>query len=510
MTGNTAQAIEVKAARLGGDADALRMVIEFSGTPAYKYFALANPHRLVLDLEGIDPGNETLRTLTTKIKTDDPFITSIRIAANRPGITRLVTDLKTAMKPLVSLLPAGSDIGPRLVVDLVPGAAPPAPPPAKPLAGVMPGAPAAPVVAPRAEEPAKTSGASTPTPQTATAVEPAVASAEAKTLPVSKMESVAATEKPANPPAEVKSTAHAKSTERNESRETVAAPQAGASTPESTGKAVSLERQVTQAISQARTVEDKNARQAHKKEKENGYKRLVTVAIDPGHGGADPGALGANGSQEKDITLAVARRLKTHIDKQEGMRAILTRDGDYFIALHERVNKARRMQADLFVSIHADAFLKSTARGSSVFALSEKGATSAAARWLAKRENEADLIGGINLDVKDVYLKQTLIDLSQTATIADSLKLGKAVLTELSEINELHKAKVEQAGFAVLKAPDIPSILVETAFISNPDEEKRLLDEDYQERMAEAIVTGIKSYFDNNPPLARAKIAQNL
>lgn len=240
------------------------------------------------------------------------------------------------------------------------------------------------------------------------------------------------------------------------------------------------------------------------------YIRLITVAIDAGHGGEDPGALGANGSREKDITLSVARRLKEHIEKQENMRAVLIRDGDYFIPLHERVNKARRHQADLFVSIHADAFLKPTARGSSVFALSEKGATSAAARWLAKRENDADLIGGVNIDVKDVYLKRTLISLSQDAQIRDSLVLGKAVLDELGEINDLHKAEVEQAGFAVLKAPDIPSILVETAFISNPDEEKRLIDEAYQDKMAGAIVTGIKRYFDSNPPLAKSKVAQNL
>ncbi|TCJ16597.1 N-acetylmuramoyl-L-alanine amidase [Parasulfuritortus cantonensis] len=240
------------------------------------------------------------------------------------------------------------------------------------------------------------------------------------------------------------------------------------------------------------------------------YIRLVTVAIDAGHGGEDPGALGANGSQEKDITLAVARRLKAHIDRQENMRAVLIRDGDYFIPLHERVNKARRAQADLFVSIHADAYLKSSASGSSVFALSEKGATSAAARWLAKRENDADLIGGVNIDVKDVYLKKTLISLSQDAQIRDSLVLGRAVLDELGGINNLHRGHVEQAGFAVLKAPDIPSVLIETAFISNPDEEKRLLDEAYQDKMAEAIVGGIKRYFDNNPPLAKAKVAQNL
>jgi len=240
------------------------------------------------------------------------------------------------------------------------------------------------------------------------------------------------------------------------------------------------------------------------------YVRLITVAIDPGHGGEDPGATGANGSHEKDITLSIARRLKALIDKQENMRAYLTRDGDYFIPLHDRVNKARRAQADLFVSVHADAFVKPHARGSSVFALSEKGATSAAAKWLARKENEADLIGGINIDVKDVYLKQTLIDLSQTAAIADSLRLGRAVLAEIGGINQLHKGQVEQAGFAVLKAPDIPSILVETAFISNPEEEQRLTDDTYQDSMAAAIVTGIKRYFDKNPPLARNKVAQNL
>jgi N-acetylmuramoyl-L-alanine amidase len=238
------------------------------------------------------------------------------------------------------------------------------------------------------------------------------------------------------------------------------------------------------------------------------YMRLITIAIDPGHGGEDPGAQGANGSREKDITLSIARRLKAMIDKQPNMRGYLTRDGDYFIPLHERVSKARRVQADLFVSVHADAFIKPHARGSSVFALSEKGATSAAAKWLAKRENDADLIGGINIDVKDVYLKQTLIDLSQTAQISDSLKLGKAVLDQLGEINQLHKPRVEQAGFAVLKAPDIPSILVETAFISNPEEEKRLNDDAYQDKMASAIVDGLKRYFDKNPPLARNKVAQ--
>jgi N-acetylmuramoyl-L-alanine amidase len=234
---------------------------------------------------------------------------------------------------------------------------------------------------------------------------------------------------------------------------------------------------------------------------------MVTVVIDPGHGGEDPGARGRAGTLEKHVTLAIARRLKSRIDLEPGMRAILTRDGDYFIPLSQRVIKARRVQADLFVSVHADAFVQPHARGSSVFALSDSGATSAAARWLAKRENESDLIGGVNLDVKDPVLARTLLDLSQTATINDSLKLGKAVLGELGDVNSLHKSAVEQAGFAVLKAPDIPSILVETAFISNPQEERRLRDAAYQERMASAMLQGIRRYLAQNPPLARTRLA---
>jgi N-acetylmuramoyl-L-alanine amidase len=235
--------------------------------------------------------------------------------------------------------------------------------------------------------------------------------------------------------------------------------------------------------------------------------RLITVAIDAGHGGEDSGARGASGTNEKDVTLAIAKRLKALIDAEPNMRGVLTRDSDYFIPLHGRVVKARKLQADLFVSVHADAFTRPDARGSSVFALSERGATSAMARYLAKKENESDLIGGVNIDSKDPYLARTLLDLSQTATINDSLKLGRAVLGHLGEINDLHKGAVEQAGFAVLKSPDIPSILVETAFISNPEEERRLNDDDYQTKMATAIVSGIKRYFASNPPLAKSRMA---
>ncbi|HET9337682.1 MAG TPA: N-acetylmuramoyl-L-alanine amidase [Casimicrobiaceae bacterium] len=232
--------------------------------------------------------------------------------------------------------------------------------------------------------------------------------------------------------------------------------------------------------------------------------RRIVVAIDPGHGGEDPGAVGRRGTYEKNVTLAISRRLRAEIDATPTLRAMLTRDDDYFVPLATRVQKARRAQADLFVSIHADAFRESRARGSSVFALSENGATSAAARWLAQKENEADLIGGVNLDVRDPVLARTLLDLSQTAQINDSLKAGRHVLAELASVNALHKASVEQAGFAVLKAPDVPSILVETAFISNPDEEQKLRDPRHQARYAESIADGIRRYFSRNPPLARS------
>ena len=243
-----------------------------------------------------------------------------------------------------------------------------------------------------------------------------------------------------------------------------------------------------------------------KEEKMPQLTRLITIVLDPGHGGEDPGAVGRSGSREKDVVLAIAKRLKAKIEDQPNMRVMLTRDGDYFVPLHVRVQKARKVQADLFVSIHADAFIESTARGSSVFALSEKGASSTAARWLANKENSADLIGGINIKGQDRQLARVLLDLSTTAQINDSMKLAKAVLGEIGGINRLHKGSVEQAGFAVLKAPDIPSILVETAFISNPEEEVKLTDNGYQDQMAEALLKGIKKYFSKNPPLAKNKL----
>jgi N-acetylmuramoyl-L-alanine amidase len=237
--------------------------------------------------------------------------------------------------------------------------------------------------------------------------------------------------------------------------------------------------------------------------------RLIIIALDPGHGGEDPGASGPSGTREKDVVLQVAHRLRERINAASvngnPMRAFLTRDADFFVPLHVRVEKARRVQADLFVSIHADAFLTPTARGASVFALSQSGASSTAARWMADKENKADLIGGINFKSQDVHVAHAMLDMSTTAQIKDSLKLGGALLGEIGTVGQLHKGKVEQAAFAVLKAPDIPSVLVETAFISNPEEEIRLRSDAYQEQLADAIMRGIHRYFANNPPLARSR-----
>ncbi len=237
--------------------------------------------------------------------------------------------------------------------------------------------------------------------------------------------------------------------------------------------------------------------------------RLIIIALDPGHGGEDPGAIGPGGTREKDVVLRLAHRLRERINNSNvggnPMRAFLTRDADFFVPLHVRVQKARAVQADLFVSIHADAFYTPRPQGASVFALSQSGASSSAARWMAARENKADQIGGLNIKSKDVQVKSVLFDMSTTAQINDSLKLGGAMLGEIGRVGKLHKGRVEQAGFAVLKAPDIPSVLVEAAFISNPEEEAKLNSDAYQDQVADALMRGIEAYFSKNPPLARKR-----
>ena len=345
---------------------------------------------LELETNEVSPA---LAELQAKVTSEDPYIQGLRVGRNRPGIVRVVLDLKTEVKPQVFTLKPIGEYGHRLVLDIYP----------------------------------------------TIEVDPLIALLEKEEKRLPALEAAKPEDKPR-----------------------------GASVA-----------------------------------------RLATIVIDPGHGGEDPGAIGRRGSREKNITLTIGKRLKALIDAEPGMRAVLTRDGDFYLPLQVRVDKARKVKADLFVSIHADAFIRPHARGSSVFALSEKRATSEAARWLANKENDADLIGGVNLDVKDRYLAQTLLDLSQTATIDHSLRLGNAVLKKLGGVNTLHKPRVEQASFAVLKAPDIPSILVETAFISNPEEEKRLNDDAYQDKLARAILDGIREYFAKHPPRPQSPLALN-
>ncbi|MGB8433899.1 MAG: N-acetylmuramoyl-L-alanine amidase [Burkholderiales bacterium] len=395
----------MRAVRVWPSGEYTRVTLEMSTEPKHSVLLVKNPHRLVVDLENLDY-DSLVKEVADKVRPDDPFVGNIRVGRFKPGVIRLVLDLKTEAKPQVFLLKPIGEYGYRLVLDVYPAV------PRDPLLALL-----------------QQRGAAQTAPDQAAA---------------------------SNSPED--------------------SPRVEPWPPDERGK-------------RSRRGLDKSL--AH---------RLVTVVIDAGHGGEDPGARGRRGSHEKDVTLSIAQRLRKLVDAEPNMRAVMTRDADYFVPLQTRVEKARRVKADLFVSIHADAYILPHARGASVFALSERGATSAAASWLAKRENEADLIGGVNLDVKDRYLAQTLLDLSQTATISDSLKLGRVVLDELGDINSLHKEHVEQAGFAVLKSPDVPSILVETAFISNPDEEKNLNNGAYQDKIARALLAGIKRYFAEHPP----------
>jgi N-acetylmuramoyl-L-alanine amidase len=415
-------AIAISSARVWPAQDYTRLTIESSKSISHNMFTISDPGRLVVDLEDIESGN-VLNNLPKLIGNDDPYIKSVRVGQFKPGVTRLVLDLKAEVKPQLFVLKPVAEYGYRLVLD------------------VYPANPVDPLMALLESKPGATESAEI----TATTEPPATTKPAADKLQLSQSLSMDNSHMPA--------------------------PDAAVKSPELRA-------------------------------------RTLIIAIDAGHGGEDPGARGKHGSREKNVTLAIARKVKTLLDNTPNMRGVLIRNGDYFIPLAERVDKARKVNADLFISIHADAFVKSKARGSSVFALSEHGATSTAARWLAKKENEADLIGGVNLAVKDPYLARTLLDLSQTATITDSMKLAKHVLNELGDINTLHRGRVEQAGFAVLKSPDIPSILVETAFISNPSEERRLNDKVYQMKLANAILGGIKRYFAQNPALSKPKIAQ--
>ena len=397
LVAGRASAATVASARLWPAQEYTRLILEAPAPMAHQLLVMKSPLRLVLDLEGVEL-NPELGQLPQRVLPADPYIHAIRVAMYRPGVLRVVLDLKSEVNPqLFALKPVG-EYGHRVVLDLYP----------------------------------------------LTPLDPLMALLEAERN--ERPHEQASAESPADKPVAANDRAAGRSASR----------------------------------------------------------RRIIVAIDPGHGGEDPGAIGRRGTYEKNVTLAIARKLKALLDEEPGMRAMLTRDDDYFVPLGVRVEKARRVRADLFISIHADAFTTPSARGSSVFALSEHGATSAAARRLAQRENEADLIGGVNLGVMEPILARTVLDMSQTAQISDSLRVGRSVLDGIGAVNTLHKGRVEQAGFAVLKAPDIPSILVETAFISNPEEELKLRDEGHQRKFAASMRSGIKQYFARNPPLARA------
>lgn len=413
-----AHAAKILAVRVWPSDDYTRVTLENDADLKATHFLVKDPTRLVVDIEGLEL-NPTLKALVAKIDANDPYIKQVRVGQNRPGVVRLVFDLKMEVKPQVfTLKPVGS-YQHRLVFDLYPAK------PVDPVERML-------LQGDAVVEPA--------------AVKPVEAPAEAAQESAAPQPPPEKSEKPAKP----------------------------------------QPKQPTQAPS----------RKPAKAE------RVITIAIDPGHGGEDPGAVGKSGNKEKDVVLAIAKRLKEKLERDPNIRVMLTRDGDYFVPLPERVKKARKVRADLFVSVHADAWIEPTASGSSVFILSEKGASSSAAKWLASKENASDLVGGANVRLFDRMLAGVLLDMSTTAQIKDSMKLAKEVLLSIGGVNRLHHGSVEQAGFAVLKAPDIPSILIETAFLSNPEEERKLTDDAYQDRMAEAVASGIKKYFSHNPPLA--------
>ncbi len=446
LAGNAYAATRVSSTRVWPASEYTRVTFESPAALKYQHFFVKDPERLVIDLENVELG-AALKDLAAKIGGNDPYIQTVRVGINRANVIRVVLDLKTEVKPQVFAVPPAGEFGHRLMLDIYPAR------PVDPMQALLNDD----IAAFSKDRPSTLAADNPPT-------------ADEKSSAAGTPVKTAGTEG--------KSGVAAPARDENNAAAAVAGKEAAAPA----GKAGSAPTVITSR-------------------KTN---RPIVVVLDPGHGGEDPGAVGKRGTREKDVVLTIARKLKDKFDEGSNYRVALTRDADFFVPLHQRVQRARKLRADLFVSVHADAFVTPQAHGSSVFALSERGATSLAAKWLANKENDADLIGGVNLAGKDGFLARTLLDLSQTAQINDSLKLGKLVLAELGEVNRLHKPAVEQAGFAVLKAPDIPSILVETAFISNPEEERKLRDARYQEKMANAIADGIKRYFAKNPPLARA------
>ena len=466
-TQHIARGASIVAVRVWPAPDYTRVTIESDTPLSATQQVVGSPPRLAVDIQGIDL-NPALRELVAKVKSDDPFINGIRVGQNAPGVVRLVIDLKQDALPQVFALPPVAAYQHRLVLDLYPAQE------IDPLEAL---------ITDRLKDDVQNRGAA--------AAAQAAVTTPSTTLPLPTA--------PAAPAHDALGELIARQSQKPADVPVAKAPTAPVS-PNATESIASSARPPV-----ARGQNDpKNALPAA-----NRTDRLIIVALDPGHGGEDPGAIGPGGTREKDIVLKVAHLLRDRINAASvngsPMRAFLTRDADFFVPLHVRVQKARSVQADLFVSIHADAFTVPTARGASVFALSDKGASSSAARWLANKENSADLIGGVNVQTRDRHVQRVLLDMSTTAQINDSLKLGSALLGEIGNVGKLHKPRVEQAGFAVLKAPDIPSVLVETAFISNPEEEAKLRSSAYQEQLADALMRGIQRYFARNPPLARSR-----
>jgi N-acetylmuramoyl-L-alanine amidase len=482
-----ARGAAILAVRVWPAKDYTRVTIESDNALSTQTQFVANPPRLAVDIEGIEL-NPALRELVGKVRSDDPYITGVRVGQFTPTTVRLVLDLRTMVQPQVfQLAPIKSGQARyqhRLVLDLYPTDA------ADPLEAL---------IAERLPKAAQTaSEKSTPT---GNAPDP-LGEWMAQQSSQPRVSGTAAA--PAN--AKLETAQPEQTTVASAGPQTVVPnPSSARPTPPS-----SLLQGPSRSPGPPGVVVSPEAAQEPPQSL-----RWVVVALDPGHGGEDPGALGQRGTREKDVVLQIALRLRDRINRasvrtRQGilpMRAMLTREADFFIPLQQRVQKARRVQADLFISIHADAFFNPQARGASVFALSQGAATSAAAKWMEGQENRADAIGGLNIKTQDAHVQQALFDMSTTAQINDSLKLGQEMLGQMRQLIKLHKPTVEQAGFAVLKAPDIPSVLVETGFISHPEEELRLASEAYQEQLAEALMRSIERYFQRNPPLARNRMA---
>ncbi len=416
-----------------------RVTIETDEPLKFKHFFVrsASPLRLVIDIEGLAL-TERIKRLIADVKSDDPYISAMRIGQFKPGVVRLVMDLKTAVKPEVFLLKPFANYQYRLVFDIYP-------------------------VHPKDEIGAILAGS-----QDGNLLTDSLSSSASEDPLADVLAGLANPDAPKTRPA----LSASKGKDEKETKKPAAAKE-----PQTPSKTVPAKTSLN---------DDQ-----------------IIIVVDPGHGGEDPGAIGRRKTQEKVVVLQIARRLAKLISAEPGMKAVLTRNSDHFVSLGGRVAIARRVKAHLLVSIHADAWVKSNVRGSSVFALSQKGATSAAARWLAKNQNESDLIGGVNISTVNKQVASVLVDMTSAWTIGYSLGLGTAVLQELRAINRLHKTAVEQAGFAVLKGQGIPSILVETAFISNPSEEQLLKNADHQQKLARAILTGIKKQLAADTTLTR-------